>query len=112
MNIKEAYKKEALKCLSDIDSSLKKLSKGSKDKEVLFNIYKAAHTLKSSSFQMGFYSIGYLSHLMSSLLKEASSGKAKLTRDKVLFLEDFYGSLKKSLDYVLKDKDYEIDKSL
>jgi len=108
--LEEIYKEEAGKSLEAVNVSLGKLRKNSGDQKEIFSLYRAVHTLKSSSFQMGFYTVGYLSQLICEMLKEIKVREIELDEGRLAFLEDFYGTLKKAINAAFKKKEYVIQK--
>jgi len=107
----EVYKEEASKAIGNIRLALDELKVDPNNQKKIYKLYRGAHTLKSSSFQMGFYPVGYVASLMSEMLKEIKIKKVILTPEKLAFLEDFAGTLEKAVNNALKGKGYEINQS-
>lgn len=104
------YSQEANKALQNIKSAFEELKTDPNNQKKIFKLYRAAHTLKSSSFQMGYYPVGYVASLVCDMLREVKVKKIIITPEKLAFLEDFIGSLEKSINHALKGKEFEVDK--
>ena len=108
----EVYKKEVNTALTNITSSLDLIKADHSNQKEIFRLYRAAHTIKSSSFQMGFYSVGYLAHLLNDLLKDIEIKKITIDEEKLAFIMDFVGSLKQAVISVLNNKESKINKKI
>lgn len=79
---------EAEEYLELLEQSLVKLEKDLQNPDLLDNIFRAAHTLKSMAVTMEFKDIAALSHEMESLFYLLRAGKVKVTLEMVtLFLK-------------------------
>ncbi len=79
---------EAEEYLELLEQSLVKLEKDLQNPDLLDNIFRAAHTLKSMAATMEFKDIAAISHEMESLFYLLRAGKVKVTLEMVtLFLK-------------------------
>lgn len=66
----EIFIEESKEHLQNLNTSLLELEKGSQDKELINEIFRAAHTLKGMAATMGFKKMNVLTHDMENVLSE------------------------------------------
>ncbi len=89
MEIAKLYKKECANCLQVIKVTVTKIKNKKGNKQTFANLRRAAHTLKSSSLQMQYYSMGYLAQQLEDIARLLAEKKIKPTKKIVAFLHDF-----------------------
>lgn len=103
-SMRKLYIKEAKTSLDLMKKALKALDKDHNDRQELFRLYRGAHTLKSSSMQVGYYNVGYFAALLCDVINSVQEGAIKTDDLTYAFLADFTGSLEQSLRSMLTRK--------
>lgn len=75
----EKFCEEAKDHIQTLNNGLLRLEKDSSDKEIIAEIFRAAHTLKGSARMVGLDDIGLLAHRMEDLLGAVKDGRVKFT---------------------------------
>jgi len=100
----EAYVEEAKEHLQNMNEGLLKLEKKPTDKDVIYQIFRAAHTLKSMSGTMGFSKMADLAHSMEDLFDMIRNRKLKASPEIITLGFNCFDHLECSLKNVSAGK--------
>lgn len=79
--------------------------------EILNELMRSSHTIKSSSATMGFNKLAYLTHVLEDIFDYARYGKLVLDKKLFNFLYEIFDSIKDSLEEIKKnDKELDLQK--
>jgi two-component system chemotaxis sensor kinase CheA len=103
--------KEHLQKLNDNLLSLEKAYKGKKsddmvssqDEELLNELMRSSHTVKSSAATMGFNNLAYLTHVLEDIFDYARHGRLILDKKLFSFLYTVFDNIEKSLKEIKKN---------
>jgi len=98
-----SYIEDLRESIVTFNEALINVQNGSRDAEVVNNIFRVAHTIKGNSAAMSFTKIQSVMHTMEDLLAEVRSGARELTDDLVEVLFACHDFLEDSLDVVEKE---------
>lgn len=105
---KDAYLSEAEDHLQKLDDSLLLLEKHPKDKAILNDLMRSAHTLKGSSSSMGYSKTAFLTHVMEDVFDDARNGKISINKEIISILFKTVDTLSRTI-ISIKEEDKEID---
>ncbi len=91
---------EAGEHIQNLNSGLLALEKDSASREVIDELFRAAHTLKGSAAMMGFQGISDIAHKAEDMLGLFRSGSIPVTRETLNFLFDSVDAVKLMVDGV------------
>jgi Hpt domain./P2 response regulator binding domain. len=77
----EIFVEESKEHIEDLNTLLLEIEKNPTDRELIDNIFRAAHTLKGMAATMGFTKMGDLTHKMEDVLSEVRADKLKVSPD-------------------------------
>jgi chemotaxis protein histidine kinase CheA/ActR/RegA family two-component response regulator len=100
----EFFLVEAGEHIQNLNSGLLALEKDSASREVIDELFRAAHTLKGSAAMMGFQGISDVSHKAEDMLGLFRSGSIPVTRDTLNFLFDSVDAVKLMVDGISSKK--------
>ncbi|ALA58267.1 Hpt domain-containing protein [Nitrospira moscoviensis] len=72
---------EAEEYLDTIDGLVRTLDASPGDEDAIYRLFRTAHTLKGSSYTVGFHAIGDLAHPMEDCMAAVREGRARLSRE-------------------------------
>jgi two-component system chemotaxis sensor kinase CheA len=111
--LKDAYVSETADHLQSMNAGLLELEKNPKaGKEVLDELMRSAHTMKSSSATMGFVKTAFLTHVMEDVFDRARTGTGAITAPTVDTLFTALDALEASLASVRKAGKESVDESI
>src|SRR3989344_167155 len=99
----EAYVSETEEHLQNLNDSLLELEKNPSDTESINQIFRSAHTLKSSSAAMGFLKISGLAHAMEDALGRIKNKELKASGNIVDILFKSFDMLESMIDKATKE---------
>ena len=99
----EAYVSETEEHLQNLNDSLLELEKNPSDTESINQIFRSAHTLKSSSAAMGFLKISGLAHAMEDALGRIKNKELKASGNIVNVLFKSFDMLESMIDKATKE---------
>jgi len=108
---KEIFCSEAKEHLALMNASLLQLEKNPRDRDMLNEIFRAAHTLKGMAATVGFDKITQLTHEMENVLDKLRKGKGVATDDTVEVLFNCFDILGSLVDEASSGEDKGIDVS-
>jgi two-component system chemotaxis sensor kinase CheA len=108
---KEIFCSEAKEHLAMMNASLLQLEKNPKDRDMLNEIFRAAHTLKGMAATVGFDKITQLTHEMENVLEKLRKGKQGASDETVEVLFNCFDSLGSLVDEASSGEDRGIDVS-
>ncbi|MGE5405796.1 MAG: Hpt domain-containing protein, partial [Candidatus Saccharibacteria bacterium] len=85
------------------NESLMQLENGSRDTDIINNIFRVAHTLKGNSSSMEFYNIERTMHAMEDVLQNIRAGKQDMTDDVLSVLFDCHDFLEDGIDVIIHE---------
>jgi chemosensory pili system protein ChpA (sensor histidine kinase/response regulator) len=100
----EFFLVEAGEHIQNLNSGLLALEKEPTSREVIDELFRAAHTLKGSAAMMGFQGISDVAHKAEDMLGLFRSGSTPVTRDTLNFLFDSVDAVKLMVDGVSSNK--------
>lgn len=98
----EIFIEESKEHLQNLNTSLLELEKGSKSKDVINEIFRAAHTLKGMAATMGFKSMTVLTHDMENVLSEIRNDVIKVDAKLLDILFQCLDALEKFIDNIVE----------
>jgi chemotaxis protein histidine kinase CheA len=107
--IKEIFFSEAREHLESVGKSLSQLAKNPRDPDVLFEVFRIAHTIKGMSATMGYEKLTTLSTEMAEVLNELREGRRTATAEMVSFIATCFDAVKLLLEEVYLEKDQCVD---
>ncbi len=106
---KKIYIQESDELLQQLNSNLLCLEKEPENKKALEAIFRSAHTLKSMSASMGYYSIADLAHKMEDVLDQLRNKTIAVTVEVVNLLFRSFDGLERMVNAVQEDKQIKIN---
>src|SRR5512134_2387718 len=100
----EFFLVEAGEHLQNLNSGLLALEKTPDDREVIDELFRAAHTLKGSAAMMGFQGVSDVAHKSEDMLGLFRSGSIPISRDTLNFLFDSVDAVKLMVDGIAAKK--------
>jgi two-component system chemotaxis sensor kinase CheA len=98
----EDFLEESEDQIEELNSNLLKLEQNHNDPEIINDIFRAAHSLKSSSAFVGLYNLSDLAHKMENLLQKIREGKLGIQVTLVNLLFECFDLIKEVIDAVGK----------
>jgi len=95
---------EASEHIQNLNSGLLALEKDPTNREVIDELFRAAHTLKGSAAMMGFQGISDVGHKSEDMLGLFRSGSIPITRETLNFLFDSVDAVKLMVDGIASKK--------
>jgi len=108
---KQLFLTEAQEIMSLLNKTLVELEKDPQDIELLNELFRLSHTLKSMAQTMGYGNIASLTHSVESALALLKSGQLKADVDTVVLLFKSLDYLDALIGNIIDEKDEEIDVS-
>ncbi|MEA1908616.1 MAG: chemotaxis protein CheA [Euryarchaeota archaeon] len=108
---KEEFVNEAREHLQILNQSLLDLEHDTSNRDLLNNIFRAAHTLKGSSATMGFMELNKLTHRMENVLDAIRNGKTAVTSVVLDTTFDCFDVLEIMIDEIDADSPSSVDVS-
>ena len=102
---KEIFVSESKEHLSVLNANLLELEKNPSARDLLNEVFRAAHTLKGMAATMGFDKVTELTHTMENLLDKLRSGKIEAKAESIDILFDCFDSLESLLDEIVSGQD-------
>lgn len=99
-NFKEAFLAEAREQLDSLNDGILKLEKEKENSDYINQVFRACHTIKSSSAMMGYNTFSELSHTMESLLDKVRSNNLKVTPEIIDLLFEGSDLLEEGLENI------------
>jgi len=99
-SIIEFFLVEAGEHLQNLNKGLLSLEKNASDREVIDELFRAAHTLKGSAAMMGYPGISDVAHKAEDMLGQFRSGSFPIRKDTLNFLFDCVDAVKLMVDGV------------
>lgn len=99
-SIIEFFLVEAGEHLQNLNKGLLALERDADDREVIDELFRAAHTLKGSAAMMGFPGISDVAHKAEDMLGQFRSGSVPIRKDTLNFLFDGVDAIKLMVDSV------------
>jgi len=107
---KDLFISEAEDFLQKLNTDLLAFEKEPESKNLLNELMRSAHTMKSSSAMMGYNKTAYLMHVMEDIFDYARNNTLKITPDIINELFKTFDILKESLASIKKsDKESDVD---
>ena len=103
------FLEEAQEQFQKLDDGILQLEKEPENIEVLKEIFRAAHTLKSSSATMGFKDMADLTHVMENLLDILRNGKRKTSSNDIDYLLEGIDILRIFVNQISEGKSLQAD---
>ena len=100
----EFFLVEASEHIQNLNAGLLALEKDPTNREVIDELFRAAHTLKGSAAMMGFQGISDVGHKAEDMLGLFRSGSIPITRDTLNFLFDSVDAVKLMVDGIASKK--------
>jgi len=100
----EFFLVEASEHIQNLNAGLLALEKDPTNREVIDELFRAAHTLKGSAAMMGFQGISDVGHKSEDMLGLFRSGSIPITRDTLNFLFDSVDAVKLMVDGIASKK--------
>lgn len=100
----EIFLEESEDQIEELNANLLKLEKDHEDPEIINDIFRAAHSLKSSAAFVGLYNLSDLAHKMENLLQKIREGSLEVKTELVSLLLNASILLRVSLMLWLKEK--------
>ncbi len=100
----EFFLVEAGEHLQNLNTGLLALEKDPSSREVIDELFRAAHTLKGSAAMMGFQGVSDVAHKAEDMLGLFRSGSIPITRDTLNFLFDSVDAIKLMVDSIAAKK--------
>ena len=99
-SIIEFFLVEAGEHLQNLNKGLLSLEKDAADREMIDELFRAAHTLKGSAAMMGYPGISDVAHKAEDMLSQFRSGSLPIRKDTLNFLFDSVDAIKLIVDCV------------
>lgn len=96
----EVFLEESEDQIEELNSNLVKLEKDHENPEIINDIFRAAHSLKSSSAFVGLYNLSDLSHTMENLLQKIREGSLEINVKLVNLLFECFDLIKQVIEGV------------
>ncbi len=106
---KELFLEEAEEYIIALNDSLIALEKEKNSRELIDNIFRVAHTIKSSAAAVGYNDLSKLSHKAEDLMQQIRSGEKIVTTPIVDALFEVFDIIKEYVECVKNDEKIEID---
>lgn len=107
----EAYSSEAEEHLQNLNDNFLELEKNPNDDEIINQLFRSSHTLKSSSAAMGFMKISELAHSMEDVLGRIRKKEIMAKGEVIDVLLKSFDSLEKMIGNVTNKKEEGVDTS-
>ena len=88
----EVFLEESEDQIEELNANLLRLEKDHDNPEIINDIFRAAHSLKSSSAFVGLYNLSDLSHKMENLLQKIREGSLEINVTLVNLLFECFGT--------------------
>lgn len=98
----EIFIEESKEHLQGLNTSLLELEKGTNNKDVINEVFRAAHTLKGMAATMGFKSMNILTHDMENVLSEIRNDNIKVTPNLLDVLFQCLDALEQFVDNIVE----------
>jgi len=99
----EVFIGEMTEHLQNINESLLKLEQDKQDKDIINEIFRAAHTIKGMAASMGFEKMANLTHGMEDVLQDIRDGRIEIDTKLINLLFVCHDFLENSLDYITRN---------
>lgn len=96
----EVFLEESEDQIEELNSNLVKLEKDHENPEIINDIFRAAHSLKSSSAFVGLYNLSDLAHTMENLLQKIREGSLEINVKLVNLLFECFDLIKQVIEGV------------
>lgn len=96
----EVFLEESEDQIEELNANLVKLEKDHENPEIINDIFRAAHSLKSSSAFVGLYNLSDLAHTMENLLQKIREGSLEINLKLVNLLFECFDSIKTVIEGV------------
>ena len=97
---RDLYLQTAPDLVNAMQQYLNDLAKNSNDKKTVFELYRAAHSLKSQSLMMGYAQLGLANRMMEALFKKINEGKQTFSNAILTLAAEIVSHMKNSLDQI------------
>src|SRR5258708_1990333 len=99
----DLYLQTGKEYIQSLNKCLLTLEKNPEDKEAVAEIFRNAHSLKSQSAAMGYYSTGFLCHIIEDVFYEIKQGHLKITSELADLLFTAFDGLTNSIKQIEKE---------
>ena len=94
------YLKTAHNLVTEMQKYIGLLSTNENDKNAVYEIYRAAHSLKSQSLMMGYSQTGLTNRLIEGLFRKIHEGKQTLSSAILFLTKEVVDHIKNSIDQI------------
>jgi hypothetical protein len=105
----EEYIAKANEIIKLLSGGVSKLAKNIDAPDTIWGMLGQCHHLERISLESGQYLIAYLTSKISSLLIQIATANPAEGKRHLIFLKDFFGSLKRAVDQAAKKREYLIE---
>jgi two-component system chemotaxis sensor kinase CheA len=98
----EIFLEESEDQIEELNANLLRLETDHNNPEIINDIFRAAHSLKSSAAFVGLYNLSDLSHKMENLLQKIREGKLSINVNLVNLLFECFDLIKEVIDAVAR----------
>lgn len=97
---RDLYLQTAHALVTEMQQHIKRLSTNANDKNLVYELYRAAHSLKSQSLMMGYSQLGLTNRMIEALFREIHEGKKTLSNGVLSLTKEAVDNIKKSIDKI------------
>jgi two-component system chemotaxis sensor kinase CheA len=108
-NYKDVFISESMEHINSLTQGLLELEKNPGNKEVITEIFRAAHTLKGMSATMGYEGMAQITHDMENLLDAVRNGELEISSEVIDVLFEAVDILESALDSLSESDEENID---